>query len=151
YRGGSGIFSMQDVFDAGPRPDATIDFTDSASSTSDLSEYTFSTRDIGTAAANRIVLVGIAFTVTGAADPSAVTIGGVTATKLVSQISSNGAYYTGIYAAPVPTGTTASVVVTIGTAAARCGIGIAAAYDVGSIIPEDTGVSTDNPADLSLD
>lgn len=151
YRGGHGIFAMQDVFDAGPRPDATITFTDSASDTTDLSTYTFSSRAIGTASGSRLVIVALAYVYTAAADPTSVTIGGVAATKLTSQVSSNGAYYTGIYAARVSTGATADVVVSLAASAARCGIGIAAAYNVDSLIPEDTGLSTANPADLSFD
>jgi hypothetical protein len=110
------------------------------------SPFTFSSLAIGTAAANRYVIVGIAGTATPSAVAS-VTIGGVTATPVVSQVAGNSV--AAIYIALVPTGTTATIVVTFTGATQKCSIGVWSATGI-SATPVGTASSTANPASLAL-
>lgn len=72
--------------------------------------YTFSAISIGTADANRQVIIGI--TQYGTSDPSSVTIGGVTATQVTANTRTSN-MWSAIYIANVPTGTTADIVITV--------------------------------------
>jgi len=68
--------------------------------------------NIGAADANRHVIAGLSFTLNGAtAGPSAVTIGGVSASVLAETLVDND--YVGFWQAAVPTGTTAVVDATV--------------------------------------
>jgi hypothetical protein len=111
-------------FNVGGGGPVAMSFTDNAANQSDLSTYTFSTRSFGTAAADRIIVVGIVARRAAAATLDSVTIGGVTATKTTGVINSGGGAATiaDIWQAPVPTGTTGDVVVTFNTAMARCAV-----------------------------
>lgn len=74
---------------------------------------TYASVPIGVANVNRVVAVGIAGDTTGASQViSGVTIGGVTAVQAANAVATNGISFSDIWYAPVPTGTTASVVVT---------------------------------------
>lgn len=83
-------------------------------STADASSYTFSSQAIGTAAADRWVIVGV---VTDFA-PSSVTVGGVSATQIATDGANDRAT---IWAVNVTSGTVADIVVTI--SAENCQIG----------------------------
>lgn len=74
--------------------------------------YTTAALSIGAAAADRFVVAAIT-SMTGSASPTttAVTIGGVSATKLVAY-NAGGRFEAALWGALVPTGTTAAVVVT---------------------------------------
>ncbi len=96
-------------------PDVT--FTAATSSSSNLTTYTFAGVSIGTAAADRYVVVA-AHTDCGAASPTVVTIGGINATLLEANDG------VGLFMALVPTGTTASIVVTFSATCARAAIGV---------------------------
>jgi len=93
----------------------SVDGTDSAT-------YTFASQAIGTAYSDRLVVVGYAFTnLTGQAITS-VTIGGITATTIHSTGTNTAC---GLAWANVPTGTTASIVITPTSAGTvRCGISV---------------------------
>lgn len=83
------------------------------------STQTFTSAAIGTAASDRLVIVGIVIgkdSGTWSANPvSSVTIGGISATQVGSQILCEGTATAAlaIFAASVPTGTTANIVVTM--------------------------------------
>lgn len=105
-----------------------VEFTAQIAVTTDAASYSFSGVSIGSPSADRYVFVAIASRTTNSGSDPTVTIGGVIATKLI------GAYHpttttttTHIYAALVPTGSTATVVVTFGASMLRCSI---AAYRV---------------------
>lgn len=95
---------------------------DNAVSTADTTTYTFSNRSFGSAAPNRYIIVG--FGVGSSADTlSSVTIGGVTASEVVSNTAGgddNSHAY--LYIAAVPTGTTGDIVITLGGEQQRMGI-----------------------------
>lgn len=115
-----GIQGGQNISQFGYR-DAT--FTNRAVSSADFS---FATRAIGTAHPERIVVVtvnGLVSTGTVGAC-TAVTIGGIAATQIVTNHASNDVRQSlTAWAALVPTGTTATIGVTHGSALA-CGIGV---------------------------
>jgi hypothetical protein len=123
-----------------------------AESSSDLSTYTFTAQDIGTASATRYVVVGIAIRTAGANPTfSSVTIGGVSATLVVQAVNSVSDWTrTGIFIAAVTTGTTGDVVVTLSSAAARCGISVYALYDLTSATAITSATSTASPGSLNV-
>lgn len=111
-----------------PAPLASISFVSSSLDTSNGPSWTFSSHAIGAPAANRTVIVAVtAFT--AAATSSSLTIGGVSATSVVSLDTGNG--FAEIWQADVPTGTTGDIVVTFsGTGLRHCEIGVYAAYAI---------------------
>lgn len=105
------------------------------------SVFTFNGQDIGTASSKRYVVC--AYRGTGIV--SSVTIGGVTATAL-STFGPN------FYIALVPTGTTATVVVTVTVSLAHTiTIALWAVYNISSPAAQAVTTSTASPAALSLD
>lgn len=136
----------------------TVAFTDNVASATDLTTYTFATRAVGTASDDRVVVVGLTGRKAGAAATiSTVTIGGITATPLVTANNTTGgnSSVTALYAALVPTGTTASVVITFSAGQVRAAIGIWTVKGLGgTIVPyhtasASTGSDTD-PNSVSL-
>ena len=120
-------------FGSGGGPDATVSYESTAANTADQSSpYTFSSQGIGTAAANRTVVV-VTIAHINAGTISAVTIGGNSATEIVN-LDAGGASQeeqVAMWAYDLTTGTTADIVVTTG-AANRCQIGVWALYGVGA-------------------
>lgn len=116
------------------------------SDTTDASSYTFTNVAISTASANRlvVVVVGTGFSTGGASDQfvSSVTIGGVPATIAVQSQSFNtvagGFGTTAIAYANIPTGTTASIVVTTQIGALRCNVATYSLYNLLRYTPIST-------------
>lgn len=99
-------------------PYSNLAWVQSATLATSTTTYTFSAQPIGTAAADRWVIVGaivVSSSITG------VTIGGITATQI--EYLSSTAPRLGFWAALVPTGTTANIVVTTSTSANGMHIG----------------------------
>ena len=96
---------------------ATIDTTDAAS-------YSFASQPIGTASASRRVVVAIGWAAATAITLSSVTIGGVSATIDADSGNATGNRRVYFASAVVPTGTTATVAVTLSATAVRIGIGL---------------------------
>lgn len=103
------------------------------------STYTYSSHAIGVAAANRLVIVGAhSLQSAGSRTISSVTIGGISATVVsgttFTTTTASGDYDSAFYAASVPTGTTATIVVTMSASVAGGGGGVSvwAAYDLTS-------------------
>ena len=120
---------------------ASVTFTDSTVSGADATVYTFSTQDIGTAGANRHVIVLIhAGDLSGSTGISSVTVGGIAASSAVTHgdTIAGTSFTTAIFIAAVPTGTTADVVVTFAAGRSRAGIGVYAAYDLINPTPPTT-------------
>lgn len=123
-----------------PRPVApTLTATGTVSDASNLTTYNFAAKAIGVAAADRVVLV-LVCSDTAAPAISGVTVGGLTATKLIE------ASPLSIWAVSVPTGATATVSVTFASAALRCVIRTYAAFGLKSLTPVDTLSLTAGPA-----
>jgi hypothetical protein len=121
---------------------ATVTYLQSTNSTSDLTTYTFSTQNLGTAASDRYIIVNAATSVSsGAGSISSVTVQGISATSVVSKTqAANTANVNTLWIVAVPTGTTGNVVVTAGSAAVRCGIALWSATGLGSATAYDTAV-----------
>ncbi len=137
------MFSPSLLIAGGAVVDVTISYRTQSSSTSDLSTYTFSTLDIGTAG-TRHVVVGV---VSSGTSPSisSVTVAGVSATAMIELAESN--LKIGLWIASVPTGTTGDVVVTHTSSMLRCGVIVWAVYDITSTTP--TATASDSAPALS--
>ena len=111
---------------------ATVSYTDNPVSTADLTTYTFSSAALGTAAADRIIVVSVTTKASGGAarTVSSLTIGGVSGTEIAA-LTTGGVNIAMWYAA-VPTGTTGDIVVTWSGACQECGCGVWAVYGAAS-------------------
>lgn len=142
--------AMQQMLAAVGVTPATISFTDWVADTTDNSTYTFSSRSIGTAAANRYIIVTVQFSDVFTT-ASSVTVGGISAT-FVKRKSGAGATPTDtveIWVASVPTGTTANVVVNTTLGVNNCSIGLWAAYGINPTAYA-TGESVASPPSTTL-
>ena len=132
----------------------TFAYLQSASSTSDLSAYTFSSQNLGTAASNRYIVAVVASRYSsGTPTLSSVTIGGETATIVVQETSSDtAANVMGIAIALVPNGSTGDVVVTWSASALRCAVSLYRVTGLGNAIKVDSSTTTSGPdPSLSID
>ncbi len=113
--------------------------------------YTFASQNIGSASANRYVIVAVALYYGPARTISSVTVGGVAATVIPNgvTVSNTFTYRMAFYIAAVPTGTTASVVVTASGACDACAISVWSAYDLNSATAVDSDNDTGGPSPLS--
>jgi hypothetical protein len=87
--------------------------------------YNFTSRNIGAASSDRVVLVGVHAYSNSNHSISSVSVGGVSATRLARSNGNNNyatAEYASIWAANVPTGTTATVQVAGSTTLSNCAI-----------------------------
>jgi len=112
-------------------------------STLDAASYTYATVNIGSAAANRVVVVGVVL-YDGGGSPNAITaltIGGNPATQAANTGSVGTGRTAAMYYLVVAAGATAAVVVTAAAAATSCAIAVWAIYPASSI-PVD-GVSNE--------
>ncbi len=116
---------------------AAITFQSNNQETSGGNPITYSAVGIGTAAADRIVIVGV---VSEDANLTSATIGGVNATIVAAAPSFNNSRIS-VIAAVVPTGTTADIVLTFNIATLSTGIGVYTDNGV-SLTPYDTGIGT---------
>lgn len=102
----------------------TATFQTSLNSTVSGTAHTFTAATVGTAFARRKIVVAIGASRFGAATLNSVTIGGVTATRLVQNDNNVDGVYTVMAIAELETGTTATIVCTYSAAMTDCGIGI---------------------------
>lgn len=86
------------------------------------SPYTFTDAPVGIAAARRFVFVEVATQGTGTPTPSAVTIGGISAVRITQALQTT--RNASIWMALVPTGTTATIIVTVAGSPTSCVISI---------------------------
>lgn len=121
----------------GVLPSARLTFLTSTTNTANLTTYTYSAVALGTAHFNRRIVVAVFFNAADDYPPAAMTIGGVSATLLVTQSSA-----IALYIALVPTGTTGDIVVTYATAANNSAIGVWRLDGVSSSTPHATASTT---------
>lgn len=121
-----------------PVRQARIAFAGVTTDTSDAASYTFTDHAIGTASADRVVLVVIRAFDSVTYTFGTVTIGGNNATSLVDilhDVTSNRFSRVAIHALLVPTGTTATIVVPLATGAAdRCSVSVHALTGTGGAV-----------------
>jgi hypothetical protein len=116
----------------------------SAEDASNATIYTFTAQPIGDAAAARFVVVGVAMVGTAARTVSTLTIGGISASKLTGAGVQNGNTDLEFWGVTVPTGTTATIVVTASGACVRAAIFIWA-------LTNYTGIAPVVASDVTLD
>lgn len=133
-------------------PDASISYRTTETQDSAATTYTFTSKDIGTAATGRRIIVGVIGSGAASRTISSVTVGGNAATAInFVEGSVTGAFLqSAIYIIQVDAGTTATVVVTFSAGSNRCGIGVWAAYGLQSSSATATGTSVANPQTASL-
>ena len=126
------------------QPLPSVQYCTNASSTSDLTTYTFSSQSLCEPSGSRYIVVGIgggsndAGTSTYAIN--SVTVGGVSASSVVSNKDTNVApNIAALWIAAVPSGTTGDVVVTFDRASSRAAIGVWALYNLNSATAVGTG------------
>jgi hypothetical protein len=120
-----------------------LTFRANAQDGTDLTTYTFASQAIGPASPDRYVIVCIGSRANSARSISSVTIGGIAATAVVTANNATaGADMAAIYIALVPTGTTASVVVTFSGAMLRCVIGVYSMVQNGRATATNTNTAT---------
>lgn len=137
---------------------AVATFLQSTNNTANQTTYTFSTQNLGTAAADRyIAVVASGAVTTGTGSVASVTVQGISATQAVSKVQAvNVANVISIWLVAVPTGTTGDVVITMGSGSQRCaialyscvGLGSATAYDTAT---DDTATGTNPVASSTID
>lgn len=122
----------------------SVTYGERQSSTLNSPFYSFSAVDIGTAADDRLVLVNVNGSHASASGRtiSSVTVGGVTATRLEgAQGSLSGTLRAEIWAAPVPTGTDATVTVAWSATMEDCTVATFAVSGLNDTTPRATAAS----------
>lgn len=111
------------------------------------SSYTFSSQNLGTAAADRVIIVLFKWEGAAGVTASSITIQGITATFTQANSINN----TAIALATVPTGTTGDIVINLGVALAyEMGIGMYSTNNVSSLTPYDNQNSSATPGSVSI-
>lgn len=127
----------------------SISYQTFSSSTANQTAYTFSSIAIGSAAPTRNVLVYVGGSNAGLAAP-AVTVAGTSATLVTSVVDATGNATSALYIVSVPTGTTATIVVTWSAGQVRTSIATWATYNLASSTARATATSQAATANLNL-
>jgi hypothetical protein len=128
-----------------------LTFRGSANSASDLTTYTFSAQPIGSAAADRRVIVGVmGISVSGDPVLSSATIAGASA-DIVLQVTGAARCCVGIIIALVTTGTTGNVVLNFSVAMSRAHIAVWSCTGLSSNTAHDSDSSTADPGSNTID
>jgi hypothetical protein len=123
-------------------------FTTSAQGPFTTSVVTFAGQSIGQSKPSRVVVVGIAYL--SAAAVASVMVGGISATFL-ARAGTVGNQPVELWAALVPTGTTATIVVTYaGSTSQRTSISVWSIYDLRTQSPIATAVSVSSPGTVTV-
>lgn len=133
---------------------ATASYQGNATDGTDTTTYSFASQPFGTAASDRIVVVGILGRAPTTGAVSSVTIGGVSATLITQNAAAPTPPFATIgalYAALVPTGTTGTIDVVFSVSQVRCAIGIWSIYGATGVSPVSSGNDiTGNPEEVVL-
>jgi hypothetical protein len=117
--------------------------------TTDGTTFTFTNANIGTAHANRYVLVVVQAGNGNAAALTSCTIGGVEATLYASGTATAENRYTGIFGRAMPTGTTATVVATFNDTKGACHVAVHTVNSATALTLHDTA-SGNNGSQVSV-
>lgn len=130
--------------------DGSIVFLGTTGSTTNNTDYTFPSVNLGIADTSRKIIVGVrARQVAGGTIGSdTMTIAGVSATQIQTVYA--GGDFSAIWIADVPTGTSGDIVVNLSAEADDCDIAVYSALHIGSTAT-DSGTSTANPLTYDLD
>jgi hypothetical protein len=134
-----------------PSGPLTVEFTGSAVDATAQTVYTFTAQPLGTATADRQIVVGFSERASAIRTITSITVAGQ-ACGIINQIFSGAGDInrTAMCIAAVPTGTTGDVVVTLSGAALRAGIGLWALKGSATTASSASGVSTTDPATSTL-
>jgi hypothetical protein len=144
--------SLVPIFSPVAATPATISYIGTASDAGNATTYTFSSQAIGTAGANRQVVVCTAATGTtaGTMTDSSVTVGGTALTQIVSLIPlGTDGYRMAMWAGTVAVGTSVSIVVTWSKTGRECAILTWALYDA-TVGADATATSTADPPSTTI-
>jgi len=132
----------------------SLTYQTSAQQTASTTTFTYAGQSIGTATTDRYVVIGTMAAGGGGAGVtvSSITVGGIAATIVVQRNGNSGASnaVTALAIAAVPTGTTATVVVTYSATQARSAIGVWSCTGLVTPDPISTNSSVANPSSLTL-
>lgn len=133
---------------------ATSTYRTTAVSTTNDTSYTFSSLAIGTASKTRTVIIALAMRKAGTTVPTiTMTIGGIAsnlADGFVADTGDGNYQCTGFYSAIVPTGTTATVVVSTNATWVRCGVSVFTSPDEVSAIDQQGAAGLGASASISM-
>lgn len=129
-----------------------IAFTDNGvANLSGSNEYTASGFSIGTASPDRLVVVALCYTSSGAGSSiNSVTIGGETGTVNVEASDAFGGEYCSIASASVASGTTADIVIDASGVVGSIGVSVWSLTGLSSTTPDDTVSQVEDETDYSL-
>ena len=132
---------------------SSVDWRDSGFDNTSRTTYTFSNMDIGTADDNRYVVISASMSSTNNVEtPTSVTIGGVSAKEIYSYGDESTVVYPmsiAYWAALVPTGTTADVVVTYSSSRYAASLSVWSIVGMTSTTPYDTASDVSSNQNLS--
>lgn len=132
----------------GAASQASIAYVSNTGDASALTTYSFASQNFGAASADRFLVAYFAHRATSAGFiGSSATIGGITATKLVTVTNGNGCGE--LWGASVPTGTSGTTSITWSGGVARCVSGLWALRGLLSTTPTNTYTSTASPLSVS--
>lgn len=137
------------------RPAAMVTYQATASQEVATATNTFAGMALGTAAANRYIIVGVTGR-TGSTGTTftSVTVGGITASAVVTRVVAgdlaNGENFAGLFIATVPTGATGSVVIVTNNVMVRMGVVVWSAVNLSSATATATGSSSASAPTASL-
>lgn len=132
---------------------ATVSLTANTFDAVDRTVYTFSSQALGTAAANRqiVVVTCSANEGAGARTVSSLTVAGQSASSIITQAGTGGnTPHIALLIATVTSGTTGDVVVTWSGATLRCGIGVYAVYGAASVASDTASAEGSGTPTLAL-
>jgi hypothetical protein len=135
-------------------PKSTCALTASSQDVSNSSTYTFSSLSSGPADSSRLLLATVGITGSTNITVSSVAIGGISATSVAENttvVGGTASAYCGLFAASVPTGTTATVVVNVSAGSAvRCAVDLFRAVNLRSTTKTHSDTSIAIPGALSV-
>lgn len=125
--------------------------TDTGASGVDGTSFTFSSKALGAADANRVIIIAGSFRAATAVTVSSLTVGGVSATlDIEARETSSGVTEAFVAHAAVPTGTTGDVVLTLSASTARAAITVYRVTKYAAATPSKTGSGTRGVSDGTM-
>jgi hypothetical protein len=134
----AGIFGSARVASGGGG--FTYGFQQEAVDIANLTAYTFATQPIGSAAADRVIVVAIGGRAGANNTVTGVTVGGIAATEAIQTVVSGNT--SALYYAAVPSGVTADVVATFSAGMVRAGIALWRLTGFGSVSATSVGTGS---------
>lgn len=129
----------------------TVTYITSVDSTTDAQDYTFSNTNIGTASADRYVVVCVGIRASFTAPTLTVTVGGAACTQVIrSSTTGNGFPSIFMTSAPFTSGTTADIIVDGTQNSVNCGISVYTITGLTSATAVDTDDTATDGATITL-